>query len=516
VKRISLIVTVLLSAGLVLVANDEPAVRDLKSFLKRLQSPEHLAGRESGHTALSSTWDRTGGNKDGTDFKRIEDGRNVLLDVDGPGCIHRIFTGKVDNDLAKTRIRMYFDNSPSPALDLEVNAFFDFKTGPLPFPLVFHKTYPGTIFPIPFEKHCRVELFYPSSASSPGKAWGNYWQITYTTYFKNTTVKTLEWPLAKSDRNVLEQTCRKLLEAESRPPPAPASWAIRRTIKLSPGSSQRENIPGSGVIRQLRLFTTPHTPAILQNVIMRLEWDNRRKPSVSVPIGYFFGHAETGHAAAYYSLLMGVTKDYAYCTFPMPFDKGAVVSFENHSEQNVKLDLFVDVKRSETRFRDLGRFHAALEETEVEEGWANISRVPRYGPKSLPVHAVLDVADTQGKYVGVFLHVDWPLATWWGEGDWLIWTDQDGWPPDYHGTGTEEYFNCGWGRFDRKAMSGIIKEPAMWPGHVGVYSFHLNDTFSFEHNARVVVEIWPLEPARPKLPHAFWRSTAYWYEFDRP
>ena len=53
------------------------------------------------------------------------------------------------------------------------------------------------------------------------------------------------------------------------------------------------------------------------------------------------------------------------------------------------------------------------------------------------------------------LQVDWPTNLWWGEGDFLIWTDENAWPPSYHGTGSEEYFNSGWGMFDRKAISGF-------------------------------------------------------------
>jgi hypothetical protein len=96
--------------------------------------------------------------------------------------------------------------------------------------------------------------------------------------------------------------------------------------------------------------------------------------------------------------------------------------------------------------------------------------------------------------------------------------DESGWPPSYHGTGTEEYFNSGWGKFDRKAVSGIIKEPIMRPGHIGVYSFHLNDCFSFRDNIFVSVEIlpkywWKSGLSLTEMPQAFWRSTAYWYEF---
>ncbi|MGD9128055.1 MAG: DUF2961 domain-containing protein, partial [Planctomycetia bacterium] len=132
-----------------------------------------------------------------------------------------------------------------------------------------------------------------------------------------------------------------------------------------------------------------------------------------------------------------------------------------------------------------------------------------------PCHRVLELGGKKGKYVGVFLHLDWPLEGWWGEGDWLIWSDEKGWPPSYHGTGSEEYFNSGWCLFDNKAVSGIIKPPKMRPGHVGVYSYHLNDSFPFEKNFGIFVEImpWSMYRANEKTPHTFWRSTAYWYEF---
>jgi hypothetical protein len=85
----------------------------------------------------------------------------------------------------------------------------------------------------------------------------------------------------------------------------------------------------------------------------------------------------------------------------------------------------------------------------------------------------------------------------------MIWTDENGWPPSYHGTGSEEYFNSGWCRFDRKAVSGVVRQE---PGNVAVYSFHLNDAFQFRNNIRVAEEVW-VEPHK----YALWASTAYWY-----
>jgi hypothetical protein len=104
------------------------------------------------------------------------------------------------------------------------------------------------------------------------------------------------------------------------------------------------------------------------------------------------------------------------------------------------------------------------------------------------------------------LSIDWPSYAWWGEGDWLIWADQEGWPPDYHGTGSEEYFNSGWCRFDRKAVSGFV---TLRPGHPTVYSFHLNDAFQFQRSFRIVEEQMGNKVITDTHPR--WATTAFWY-----
>jgi hypothetical protein len=127
----------------------------------------------------------------------------------------------------------------------------------------------------------------------------------------------------------------------------------------------------------------------------------------------------------------------------------------------------------------------------------------------VPVHLVLE-HEGRGKYIGVLLHENWPHQGWWGEGDWLIWTDETGWPPGYHGTGSEEYFNSGWCHFDRKAISGYV---AVHPGYPTEYSFHLNDAFQFRNNIRVAVETMGYGQADQQIheEHPIWASTAFWY-----
>ncbi len=518
------------------VAVAAESVRDVGWFLRRMRSVEELPGLEPSHTAMSSTWDRTGGNGDGNDFKDLRPAaggvpaRNVLLDMDGPGCIHRIFTGVLGPQLEGTRIQIFLDHQPAAVFDLPVNAFFDYEHGPIPYPLVFHKSYPGTLFPIPFAKHCLVQLINERSGQ-PGwdaAAWGNYWQVTYTRYPESVRVQSLAWPLTETQRAELKTTCEAWLSAESGPPAEPEKWSFETGGALAPQQRLALTIPGTGVIRQMRVRVDPATPEALLGLRLQIRWDGQSAPSVDVPVGYFFGHAFGGYGKTmaspaavlarsgpiapdnwdpveyttrFNSLLLGVTDTEAYCCFPMPFAHGAVLTVINTGVEPVPaVRVRLDVQPHDALPPDWGRFQATWTHSR-----AAMPDSPRTGPQHMPVKNVL-VAQGAGKYVGVMLSIDWPSYAWWGEGDWQIWTDQEGWPPDYHGTGSEEYFNSGWCRFDRKAVSGFV---TLRPGHPTVYSFHLNDAFQFRHSIRVAEEQMG-NKVIDEL-HPDWSTTAYWY-----
>lgn len=518
-------------------AQDQPPERDLSFFLHRLRTVDHLPELEASHTAMSSTWDRSGGNADGTDFKNVvqptarSPGRNILLDTAGPGCIHRIFVGVLTERQAGTRIQIFLDHGQKPIFDMPILEFFNDSNGPFPYPLVFHKSYPGTLFPIPFAKHCLVQLVN-DRFGKPGwndAAWSNYWQVTYTRYPDPVKVKSLVWPPDDGEKKEIAATAQAWLEAESKQPNEPAKWTADQTTALEPGKSMVVDLAGVGVIRQMRISVEPDTPEVLRGTRMQIRWDGIDTPSVDVPVGHFFGHAYSGqgrwftstaavlgkkplkggpyvdYTSAYNSLLLGVTSKEAYSRFPMPFANGATLTIRNRSGSRIgKLRLRFDVERLAQLPANWGRFHATWTESP-----AATDKSPATGPKNVPVKTVLQ-KEGRGKYVGVMLTVDWPYEFWWGEGDWQIWTDESGWPPSYHGTGSEEYFNSGWCRFDRKAVSGFVM---LRPGHPTVYSFHLNDAFQFQRNVRVVEEQMGGGPGERVIRerHPLWTSTAYWY-----
>jgi hypothetical protein len=239
-------------------------------------------------------------------------------------------------------------------------------------------------------------------------------------------------------------------------------------------------------------------------VIVSLRWDGESLPAAELALGDLLGTGAYDPAPRFSSLLLGATEDEGYLRLPMPFARGARVALENRGGREVELAATL--------------VHEEL--AELPAGWGRLrvraSRAPaatasspRVGPLAIPAHPVLDERG-RGKYVGVVLQVDWPYQGWWGEGDWLIWSDEEGWPPRYHGTGSEEYFNSGWTLFDRKAISGYVK---VHPGPVAVYSFHLGDAFPFERNLRVAVETVGAFGGEQVIAerHPEWASAAFWY-----
>ncbi|MGV8092592.1 MAG: glycoside hydrolase family 172 protein [Mangrovibacterium sp.] len=472
---------------------------------------DNLPELEYAHTQMSSTWDTLGGNADGTCFKNIQGNTNILLDVEGPGCIHRIFTGSA-YQAYETRIQVFIDNNPEPIYDMDVPEFFDPHTGPFPYPLVFQKTYPGILFPIPYSEHIKIQLIneHPDKVNVWGYAWSNYWQVTYTSYpADDVKVKSLELPLSASEQEELGQLCRDWLVAESEPPAKPLNCEIERKLNIRAGSTGEIAYGGCGVIKDFRLSVEPNTSEVLLNTRMKIQWDGSGKSSVDVPLGYFFGNADYQNQEQYSSLLLGITESDVYAKFPMPFDKGFIISFENQSNEQIeKLAVSMDIEEMKTIPANFGRFHATWNEILIDS--IAEKSYPRYGKSAKPFLDLLDVENCKGKYVGNLLHVAFPHLAWWGEGDLLIWSDETGFPPSYHGTGTEEYYNSGWNLFDRKAVSGYIKQQ---PANVYVYSFHLNDNFQFQKNLKASVEVWQNLPPHSELLRSIFGSTAFWYAY---
>jgi Protein of unknown function (DUF2961) len=479
-------------------------VKDLTYFIHHLYTLDDMPVLENSHTYMSCTWDTTGGNSDGDCFKNRQGPVNVLLDTDGPGCIHRIFTGVtygfIDVSTFGTKIQVFIDNNPEPIWDMEVTKFFDDHTGPFPYPFVFQKTYPGILFPIPFASHCKIQLVNDRQVN-----WGNYWQVVYTKYTDKTIVKSISYPFSKNEQKEIDKACKAWIKAESSQPEPPSQWTVNKRIPVESGKINEIRWEGKGIIKHMRISVKPNTSEVLQKTRLQIQWDGRPEISVDVPLGYFFGNADYQNQKQFSSLLLGINETEVYSLFPMPFSDGFVISFNNKSDkdiENISVKLLIEKKK--TIPDNWGRFHATWTEIQIDS--TSYQNYPRFGKSVKPFQVLLDVKGCRGKYVGNMLHVAWPYPTWWGEGDWLIWSDESGFPPGYHGTGTEEYYNSGWCWFDKKAVSGFITQK---PANVFVYSFHMNDNFQFQNSIKVANEVW----WHRDIMRSIYGGTAFWYAY---
>ena len=481
--------------------------RDAVWFLERLHQLDDLPRLEPAWSELASTYDRAGGNDwDGHTYPWIDGHRNVLLSVDGPGCIHRISTG-VLADVEHTRIEIVLDHVP--VLSMPVTELFDPVAGPFagglvragPYP---EFRYPTVRMPIPFAEHAEVRLI------SAEQQWGSFWQIGYTRHDGDVPIETLALPLDVRTQRALDEAGAAWDAAVLglRRPNAPD---ISLTDTLARDQALRWDERGCGTIERMRVTIPNDWPGAWRALQVRLTWDDAGSAAVELPVAEFLGAGDyvDDPLAWFDSLIMGADDDRGWLSLPMPYRTAARVELINAGGEAMDVALDLWRRRCIEQHDDVGYLHAT-----VVTAPAATESSPRAGPQQLPVHRLLE-HHGRGKVVGATLRVAWAYPDlWWGEGDWQIWTDQpfDAWPPRYHGTGTEEFYDGGWTRFERKALSGVIKPR---PGLVTVYGFLLNDAFAFERSIRMQVETLGLGPIANNVitkQHPPWSSTVYWYD----
>jgi len=291
-------------------------------------------------------------------------------------------------------------------------------------------------------------------------------------------------------------------------------------------------IDGPGCITHIWMTQQKH----YRECLLRITWDDASYPSINVPLGDFFclGH---GLVNSFQSFLFTASTRNNYqfnagcalnCYVPMPFRKKAVVELVNESQEDHGQYFYIDYElwRQEPE-ENLGYFHAEFRranpfggwgpEITVNSGQANIVNKERLAWEN---NYVILETKGRGHYLGCNLSVANFQGTWWGEGDDMIWVDGYKWPPDLHGTGSEDYFNQAWGMqpnaFLRNGSSlyeGYTLSMAgdnLWTGRYGGYQtsyiFHLENPVRFQKEIKVTIE----HGHGNHLANDY-SSVAYWY-----
>ena len=257
--------------------------------------------------------DKTGGNAD-WDWWLYQDARGewVLLDVDGPGCIHNFVQHRYPSGEVPV-FRFYFDGESEPRHTLTPADFGNKPSFLKPLADIFvgddiSPRGRGPIWvvrsfvPLPFEKGCRITSSVKLEGHEKVKGEGGWGHVIYHSY------------TAARPQILL--------------PPAAATETKKCTATIPPGGEatvfeQR----GAGSISGWRLRVAPATD---QNVWVRLRWDDAEHPAAWSPLGAFFGNEFGCHPVGF--LTHGQEPDGSYYfRFPMPFWKSARIEVCNRS-----------------------------------------------------------------------------------------------------------------------------------------------------------------------------------------
>jgi hypothetical protein len=290
------------------------------------------------------------------------------------------------------------------------------------------------------------------------------------------------------------------------------------------------DVKGAGCITHIWITCNSQEPDYLRKCLLKMYWDGEEQPSVLVPLGDFFGigHAQAANYASLPMVMAPSDGTGFNCYLPMPFSQGARIEVTSQNFlTETRLYYNIDYETWDAPRPDLGRFHAQWRRQNPCEG---IVEPPEMSDHTLQ-HAGVNLtgegnytileAHGSGQFVGCNLSIHNLRRSkggenWYGEGDEMIWIDEDNeqkrWPPTIHGTGTEDYFNTAWGPAEKfcTPFFGLIKPGGSnYSGYISWYRWHLPDPVRFTSSIRVTIE-----HGHSNRRSDDYSSSAYWYQLE--
>jgi hypothetical protein len=279
------------------------------------------------------------------------------------------------------------------------------------------------------------------------------------------------------------------------------------------------HLTGAGVVRHIWFTVSSEDPLYLRKTVLRMFWDGQQYPSVETPLGDFFG---VGHAkvASYSCAVLNMSANVGSdrhaamnCYFPMPFASEARIEVTNQSDKDIRSFYFyVDYDALASLPDDEARLHAWWRRENPCPPSANLtSDQPDVNLTDRDNYLFVD-AEGRGHYVGVHLSVHNLYGGWWGEGDDMVMIDGEKWPPDMHGTGSEDYFCQAWGSQPHNAFPycGVSFHSGPHNGfneRITVYRYHICDPILFHRSLRISIEHGHANDRSDD-----YSSVAYWYQ----
>ncbi len=437
--------------------------------------PTAMAGGQSSFDR--DTFDQTHGNYDfGHFLSTSKKFGNVMLNQKGPGCVYRIWMTSLQSFFPNEWIKIYFDGAAKPAINMTIGQIFAGTNAPFLAPLVEGPSGSsgGYTSYVPLCYHRSIVITTNMD---------RYYDIGYVSYAPNANVQT--WSPAQ------DTTALRQLWTNATQDPIPAgtgSQAVTGTTDV-PAHKVAPILNGPDSIQAIKLTIpgvtateSPAAAAVLDQTWIQIFWDGSSTPSVSAPLGSFFGMGQFGSYPTR-GLVVGMdAANEMYMYLPMPFQHSALVQLWNRGSTAVTgVGYNVQYQPFTSSFSQIGYFKTSFTTTSLAKVGHDIPILSATG---------------SGKFIGVTASYAGDPARLYLEGDERIYVDGSG-SPAFYGTGTEDFFNGAFYFIDgpySNPMSGNTAHLASkTTDETAAYRFFLADAVPFRRSIVVSIQHGPYD-----------------------
>lgn len=419
-----------------------------------------------------SSHDPAGGNADAGHFVRVAGNVKVLADLQGPGIVRRIWSANPSG-----RLRISVDGAA--VVDAPFQDVFENKVRGFRSP-VAGRTSGGwySYVPIAFGQSCVI------TATDAGNF---YYQVTWQKLAEGSVVTPFGGDLSQADAASSDKALDVWTRLGDDVLDKRAVALPKRFISLPPGGRWAQPIQGPGTITALRFaFPSSVTWSTLRQTVLRISFDGE-KSAVEAPLADFLGLGF--ERTRWKSLALGMSDAGGYCYFRMPFRRNARIELENQSRFSFQAS-FTGLARPGVPQKAWGYFHANYHSAVNAAG-----RDYEFGK-----------LQGVGHVVGVTESMRGNGTLWFLEGDEKVYVDGSN-VPDIYGTGTEDFYNCGW-----YFQTGLVDAPLHGVSHktdneIAAWRFEIPDAIPFQRQLDFHME----HGGTDDVPGSEYSSVIYWY-----
>ncbi len=447
---------------------------------------------DTGKVMLANLAPKVTGDLDHGFFTEVVDVPNgvlaTLAEFDGPGVVTWVWSANPVGTLL-----VFIDKQEEPVLKMPFSDFLGGGFLPVRTPFASVTSFGHNLhFPILHAKHCKLVLWTPRRADLSEL----YYQVAWHALPPTAPIHPFDAGEIKQCSKLLKQLSVRLLTPSNNKRSLSEDGSTCTKIKssLNPGgTAELFRATGQRAITTIRL--SGHSKRDLAGLWIDGVCDGNK--TMHIPLHMLAGVSSLVEDAQ--SLPATVDGSQITLRWFMPFSTDCQIWASNATSQACNVTMDVWTKPIEASRYPL-RFHANfIQHTAIKTDGGNI--------------LTLAEAAGPGRIVGTVLGVDSRSDVWWGEGDQLIWLDDNA-RPAWHGTGTEDYFGFAW------CSQGIFHHPFRGQTHIDgsqshriahMHRYHILDSLIFQRWGKFQFEAWGLGTGDMD-----WTTSILWYSPASP